>query len=920
MDRVDIIYDLYKDLIDPSNGQVNPTFKGTIIENLHLDDFKNLTDTSAKVTRMKEIMYWIAGDFKGSKGILNVTNPKDIYEISYDRAQPMANRVLAQIYIACAEQINRFNGIEYPEVKYLNNFKRYVLPQYANPDSNVRIVTGMYNRALNLIAQNFQTEYSPIRKLFKEFYDKKGFNTMMGNSAELFDKMYEKIDGKKTWYFVNPFNPTDLQARQLDPDESEFLKKIIFYLAKIRARSDVKEFSYSSYNDPAFAQYVKNHRNTLLVPLEKKSALTQAHIGKKIKKAKQEAVDFLSSPKQYVKNKLEENRKNLDNTEDDFYQLTLNNQFIAREEPHCREDLLFGKDEDYWETNLEYLAADYTESQIAAEELERVAFQAKALLLEMEMQQTTIGDAARAGDWLKTSINEIQDFLKLNIFGKSLMNPSSQELVGLLNPAKKLMSRMFIAWNLKGAARDTFEGIWQNFAQTISKYYSDIDAVSMMEGYKTVLQDMFKDDATLNVISELCLKYRLSNTDAAKIAERAKIDKGGVFNFDRLGYSTLRQPDFLNRMTLFVAKCKKEGIFDAFSIDKDTESLKYDCTKDKRFEKFIKNDRSNEEEYLKQKALYYYYVTEYNKEHPENQITMDFRTTPLPEPFTSTEVETMKNVANTKYGAYDKSQKTKLSQTAIGHTLLLFSDWFNGHTAAYMREKGFYEDIFTLKDNKGNWNIKKAPSGNELWMDKNGNIVEKTGEKEFINEKGEPVTEGEFVPVIEKVPIYAQGIFYTLKDTLSVLKKDGFNLEKFKEEIWENEWDRQNFRKLGTDALFLLLLGILFGKLLSEAYKAYTKNRDVDNLVGNALVDTLYLGATSSYEGFKGPIAIYDYASQDISPAQVTNLQRVSADAVKTLIGNKTVTDFTTSNLPVIRLGKPALKQQHPDWYKVQQE
>ena len=77
-----------------------------------------------------------------------------------------------------------------------------------------------------------------------------------------------------------------------------------------------------------------------------------------------------------------------------------------------------------------------------------------------------------------------------------------------------------------------------------------------------------------NLLSKLCLKYRISNTDVGRIAERAKTGRNGIFNTTNWLYSTLRGPDFLNRMTLFVAKCMHDGVWNAFSLDKNGD-LKY---------------------------------------------------------------------------------------------------------------------------------------------------------------------------------------------------------------------------------------------------------------------------------------------------------------------------------------------------------
>lgn len=86
----------------------------------------------------------------------------------------------------------------------------------------------------------------------------------------------------------------------------------------------------------------------------------------------------------------------------------------------------------------------------------------------------------------------------------------------------------------------------------------------------------------VNLLSKLCLKYRLSNTDVGRIAERAKSGRNGIYNYDTWLYGTLRSPDFLNRMTLFVAKCMHDRVWDAYSID-EGNNLVYDWKKDARF-------------------------------------------------------------------------------------------------------------------------------------------------------------------------------------------------------------------------------------------------------------------------------------------------------------------------------------------------
>lgn len=84
----------------------------------------------------------------------------------------------------------------------------------------------------------------------------------------------------------------------------------------------------------------------------------------------------------------------------------------------------------------------------------------------------------------------------------------------------------------------------------------------------------------------------------------------GLFAFDNEMYRTLRTPDFLNRMVMFVARCLKDGTWGAFSLDKDGYIV-YDWKKDKRFSAFAVNDTTNPK-YNEQKALFYSKIREYN--------------------------------------------------------------------------------------------------------------------------------------------------------------------------------------------------------------------------------------------------------------------------------------------------------------------
>jgi hypothetical protein len=101
-----------------------------------------------------------------------------------------------------------------------------------------------------------------------------------------------------------------------------------------------------------------------------------------------------------------------------------------------------------------------------------------------------------------------------------------------------------------------------------------------------------------SIVTQLCIKYRISNIDVSNVAEGMKTGNKGINNFIDSLYWSVRKPDFLNRMTLFVTKCLEDGIWDAFYLD-DKGNLAYNWKKDKRFTKFATGDKSDLDEYNK---------------------------------------------------------------------------------------------------------------------------------------------------------------------------------------------------------------------------------------------------------------------------------------------------------------------------------
>lgn len=842
-----------------------------------------------------------------------------------------ATRILAQIYLDACVYYSKYIGLGKVQVKYFNTFKRQVIRTDSHPDENFRLIGNLYARELDALAFDFQKLYAPIRNDFLKFYETKGLSSseqfFVGSAKGLYSKMFRRDpqNQKMLWQFVNPYDEAQCKEYQLDKDEIAILKKSLFHINKTRARAKGKEFNFTSVEDPALKTYIKENSNTyFLVPLLKRST-----------NIKENAIDWINNKKRLFK-KLEtsENinetlrelfqptdRRMIDdaNKEESIYDLTVSNKLIMSEDPEGREVLLAQHDDNYFETNIEYIVNEYLFAALNYEHMKAMELKGKAILFRLHLQARESGP--RQARIIEDSIKAGEDFLKLNVYNKSLMSESGQKLANMMKPAKRIMSNLLIMGNLRAAFRDSFEGLMQNTVRTLTKFNTNLMTSNVYKAYGVVLKDIFSNDRTLNIVSELCLRYRLSNTDAAKVNERSKFGKGGITNPSYLGYSTLRGPDFLNRMTLFVARCLQDGTFGAYDLN-DQNELVYYAARDERFKIFFEG-LTEHPKYKESKAAYFSAVREWNENHnEEDRISYDISQDQLPEPYSYKDIESFKEFSNMIYAAYDTYAKAGYEQLALGQTLGVFSTWFNGITAAWLRERGEYESQFRIRDENGNLLIKHNAAGNELYFNDYGNILEKRKDGTYWDDHNQQVEVDEktLVPVIDKVPVMIQGIINTFKDVWAVVSAGNIR-ENWYSKVWKYESNRANIYRVLSDLIMMILFGIIFGNVFFEGiaekkYNEHKKEKEADNLALDLGLELLYKGTYNSFDGFFGPITVAQYILNDMDPsAAKLNLQLIN-QGVNTLRGQQSVGKFFYSNMPIFRTFKDTIKMYSPESFK----
>lgn len=775
--------------------------------------------------------------------------------------------------------------------------------------NNIRLIGGMFFQTVNHIAERSFQDTRPVQQYLTQFYKGAGYgnlqNETLGNQEVAFKNLFQEIDGKRIMKFRNPYTDSTLK-----PHEREFLKKVLFTLATVRQKmfpTKVK-FQFKDYNDEKLKQFAENTPWYLDVPLMRASKATKRFTKQGFSEwaLRMKRIFTLDGGKNITEfmeglsNESEVARMN-----EAMSTLTVDNRYgwyeAAGGNENSRFEYLEQHPVEYFETNVETILMNFITAQNEVEELDDFMLKTRAILLVLN----SIGDEFR----FKNTLDYIKKYLKINVYNKHVVEDTSKKLISMIEPARHLATSVYILGNLSSGVRDLTEGLLQNFTRSVTKFQTNISAKNLSKAYLYVTKHSITSARSISLLNQLNIKYRLSNVDIARIQEVLATNRGGIKNYDTWLYATLRKPDFINRMSLFVARCMQDGVWNALSVD-ENGNFKYDWTLDERFSYYAKNRKNppeNDAKFLEQKGRYLSAILEYNKENPNNALNIQDPDVALPNPYTHAEIEGIKTVSDSIYGSYDKSKKAMYEFQTKGVVLGQFTTWMNGMVGNYFRKPGTKTGEMKL--------VQSTTDTGELeFLDEYSNVVvekiREDGTKYYINEENGEEVKGNVVPLFKNIPVISQGIIYSVIDLVNKTIPYGFEqngisgvIDELKK-IWfseEYEQEKKNLTKLFSDILMWVVLASLYQYAISPAYEDLKKKRDKEDLLLNSIEDILYKGTSSSYDGFRGPWNVIDSFGNNMNPPAYKVTTKIITDIGKTAIGQKTVGQLLTQNVPVLR-------------------
>ena len=519
----------------------------------------------------------------------------------------------------------------------------------------------------------------------------------------------------------------------------------------------------------------------------------------------------------------------------------------------------------------------------------------KSLLLQMAI----LGENSGTEKTFKDEQEFIQKYIGLHVFKQPITDSGvAQKIMAVGHGLRKHVIFLNIAGNVIGSVRDIENGFMENYIRTASSYMTNISAKNLSKAYAYVVKNGSLDAMKMTLISKLCVKYRLSNTDTARIVERLKTGRQGLANWDNIFYASLRAPDFLNRMTLFIAQAMEDGVLDAWEV-KDDE-LVYNWRKDKRFNLLTNDVNKNNPKYKEQKALYMMYIKQWNQDHPDPSKQLKY-TDDLPTPYSNQEIIAIKEVADNIYGSYDKSKRQMGDFTAIGTFFGMYTNWMNGIWNNWMMKPGKYNVSKMITEQETDL------EGNLLFQDDNGNIYTEItngdGTKKYVNlDSNEELPPEQLNPVYKRIPVPVQGIVYTLKAAARILKNDGYDAAIKYITDDPNTWN--SIKQLMITAFLAALFKILFSFVLDPEYEKTKKSYKDMDAINILFTELSYRSLKPATDSLYGILNVIEYLGENTDPPIYNVPTKFISDAWKTAFGNKTAGQFISGNFAFARLFK----------------
>lgn len=778
---------------------------------------------------------------------------------------------------------------------------------YASPSNAVQNFQRLYDAYTAQMLRQLQPEIAEINDATKKFFEwgKSSGEAVPGAAIfgyhdNLYKKLFVHTDGKlsRDMMFLNPYSTSS----GLIQEQKDFLEIVLWSINRHRMRGlDPKalELSYKDLkNSTYFSKYVEilntNEDKYLQYPLRLASGASTAI------KGFNSVVNGERSVQDYVKKEFEKIRQVIDpNIIHEGYDEAVERNIKKRKyvNPYKEgEKTRHEKTENHlandWDLNIGKIVIDY-----ALADVSEFYFGKLLNIVDKQVASIQLLEDISGKDFSK-QIDALNNRVKISIYRQTCINKENKDLASTVGFIKELQAVTKIAIRPALMAKELGLGLVRNYQAIISKQFvndTNITVKDLTEATATILgpetigdgiQKVFgeKTRGEFSLVGLLNNEYAVSDRDLSIYAENVAYDRKGIYQLgSRSLYLNVTKPDWIHRMTLFVAKMKADGTFKAHSLGPQGE-LVYDMSKDERVNYFWNNRNNkalhNTEQFKKAEAFYKLRMQQFVAEgwkNPDGSALVyggsDYsKYSAFPRCYTAREQDSIKEQIGMIYGYYSHEERAIAQKKLWWHMHTIFSTYLPGEIKKYFAVGAKSSIYKTIHEKDG-------ITGKELYWeyDEETGMTTKTENK--INKKGE-INQPVLVDI--NVP-YVGLVTQTVKTLGQVFKRD------FKGIID----DKEGLNKLIL-FFFNLLLGILGAKLIVEASGA--KN---DNPSTGALVTADVIGKMGNelnfFQSVIAPIGDMGFVGTDF-------IQKTFKDGMRNIsIEDGSLYDFVKSTFPLVK-------------------
>lgn len=764
---------------------------------------------------------------------------------------------------------------------------------------NLNILTNLVTEAYQGVRSDIQKLTPQLRGYLEKLKQDQGFNVLkentIGNQADLYSNMFRTTaDGD--WLVKNPWTDSTLKD-----SEREFLK---FFLEKVNDN----RFANKGGNNSEYVQQLRDTDSVeyFRVPLtigDNASRISAEGLlpalkyrlrgwipSEALKRAKDKSTRFVNDLRR------SENEEFKPAEEDaDLFEFVNN---FDKGESEFRMDMLSNKSdgtkgEYYYEHNLETLLLKHAFAYSMKEHVDSVFPTIKAALIHLTVmgnqQNTKFTNDLRYG----------AEYVKNKVKGESIVDPTYQKAQEISGKLRGLASKLVLGFSPVQFGYQMIQGIWNDIRLILQDKATGKNVFTlshMLQAAKIVYSDLFRRPGEESVISKLNALYGINDMDINTYIDRIKSDQFGLMNFSNFLMKFASRPDYYNRMTIFVAKMLAEGSLDvneelsAHTLNKNGE-LVYDVKKDRRFSRYLNNDKSDIKLYNEQKMLYLQMAKQFMDEGVIDRETWK-ESDGFPRAYTSQEAESMKALGDLIYGYYSSEKKSMIHATLLGGMFMQFRTYWSGKKNQYLQGgkvalEGHWEQY---QENGKKYYYQVDEKGNILW--------------------NEPptCTEETSAPMMIWKGDWREGIMQTITDIIWTKNwKEMWKEKWYNEDINLRNTYRSNIIQLGYDVVMFSTLGPMLGYAMDGWFNEEKKNASKQDIGDAVYLSALNIARYSLSHSFLDFNFIQSIGEPGVvwNPFAFSYLQEQGKNVVKFATGDKDIIDLIVGTNSAMKYTRP---------------